>query len=106
MNENILVYWTVTGPGRNLIANFKREEDALGFRLRVIAARLEQLERIRPVLTDGEYNGEYNFRRNGIAVKKVIVPIMTDREAADIKNEELVDGNFLVIGGRDNHDGG
>ena len=100
MNENILVYWAVQGPGRKLIANFKKEEEATEFRLKVITARLEQLERIKPVLTEGEYNGEYNFRRNGIAIRKIVVPMMTSQEVNEIKDEDLVDGNFLIIGDR------
>ncbi len=102
MNKNTLTYWAVLGPGRKLIANFKEEEEAIEFRSRVVVARLEQLERIKPVLTLGEYNGEYNFRKNGITVKEIVVPMMTNNDMEGLKDEDLVDGNFLIIGDRRN----
>jgi len=101
MNETELTYWIVLGPGRKLIANFKKEEEAEEFRRKVVVARLEQLERIRAVLTDGEYRGEYNFRRNGIIIKKIVISMMTSEDIEAAKNEDLVDGSFLITNGEE-----
>jgi len=100
MNENELIYWTVLGPGRKLIANFSNEEGAHEFRARVVTARLAQLERLKSALTEGEYRGEYNFRKNGIAIKKVVVQLLGDEQASRLTDEDLVDGSFLIISDR------
>jgi len=98
-DDSQLSYWTVLGPGRTSLGNFWSEDDAFAFRQRVVAARMEQLERIKSTLTEGEYRGELNFRQNGVVVKQIIIPMMSEEEIEDVSDEQLVDGSFLIAPG-------
>ena len=98
-DDSRLSYWTVLGPGRSTLGNFWSEEDAHTFQQRVVDARLDQLERIKSTLSEGEYRGELNFRQNGITIEQVIVPMMTEANIEEISSEQLVDGSFLVASG-------
>ena len=91
-----IIYFSVVGPGNVAIANFHDEHAAYTFKNRVVAARLEQLERIKDQLTDGEYTGEKNFRSNGVRVDRLTIEIMSVRDALDIPDDRLVDGKFLI----------
>lgn len=91
-----IIYFSVVGPGNMAIANFHDEHAACTFKNRVVTARLEQLERIKDQLTDGEYIGEKNFRSNGVRVDRLTIEIMSVRDALDIPDDRLVDGKFLI----------
>lgn len=91
-------YFSVLGPGGKAIANFETERGAYQFRDRVVKVRLSQLERIKGVLTDGEYNGEHNFRSFSITVSPQSITIMSSLESSQMTDDMLVDGSFLVPG--------
>jgi len=91
-------YFSVLGPGGRTIANFETEREACQFRDRVVKVRLNQLERIKDVLTDGEYHGEHNFRTFSITVSPQAVTILSSLESNQMTDDMLVDGSFLVPG--------
>ena len=93
-----IIYFSVVGPGNVPLANFHDEHAAYTFKKRVVTARLEQLERIKDRLTDGEYTGEKNFRSNGVRVDRLTIEFMSVRAALDIPDDRLVDGKFLIPG--------
>ena len=91
-----LNYFSVVGPGGSVIANFDNELAATQLCDRVTKVRLDQLERIRDVLTQSEYRGEYAFRSHSITVKAQSVKIMSSLESQQISDTDLVNGDFLI----------
>lgn len=96
IRPNEISYWIVTGPGQKVLGNFWEKTEAKAFQTKVLKARLDQLERIKPALTKGEYTGELLFRTNSICVSKRTLHMTTSEDISKLSEEDLVDGNFLI----------